>query len=567
MFTIIKTVSGVWYHLFNNGATKVHLSDFDVIIDAIAETYVIEAKNGSNIPSKAISISDIRVIDDSVSTTIPLAFSGATGLIELLTSLGYPPYLSNAPSQPPVKIYTKGQTAFFTNITQAWIDANFDNTGLGILEAIGWEKVPQLDGKVPIGQTTGGLFDNIGNSYGFANTVLPAHEADSAVFSDGKKGVNTLGTGATVSGYVLVEDAVTAKTVKTSKVGQDHTGAPSTVETGANKNYQPSLIVLYVRRTEDLWITGGSSTSITPNLTQVLAIDNKTNDIPIVSNNGNGYAYVNDEQTVIGNDFGGTKKITMNEDSFAIETNVRATIDGKGLHLGTTTDGFLMPRVTTSQMNAIDVLLLSESLLVYNTTESKFYKYDGTDWVVFGESSGSGTLPYQELIFTAVQTAPQTGINSGSLIEGGKYTITDSDITTDFVISGAADNTPGTIFIANATPPDWGVSGELSFEGNPIFTVLNNPTGDNFIGDFINDGDFILQSDADTFAGVCFPTEFTNYTEYHILGNEAAEFPQIYMIYYKLTNNKYALKTSVSGGLANNILDGTQLITIKIFNP
>jgi len=124
------------------------------------------------------------------------------------------------------------------------------------------------------------------------------------------------------------------------------------------------------------------------NLTQVLAIDNKTNDIPIVSNNGNGYAYVNDEQTVIGNDFGGTKKITMNEDSFALESTVRIDIEGKGVNMNTTTDGFLMPRVTTSQMNAIDVLLLSEGLLVYNVTESKFYQYNGTVWVAFG----SGTV-------------------------------------------------------------------------------------------------------------------------------------------------------------------------------
>jgi len=37
----------------------------------------------------------------------------------------------------------------------------------------------------------------------------------------------------------------------------------------------------------------------TPNLTQVLAIDNKTNDIPIVSNNGKAVVYVNDDYTQI----------------------------------------------------------------------------------------------------------------------------------------------------------------------------------------------------------------------------------------------------------------------------
>ncbi len=119
--------------------------------------------------------------------------------------------------------------------------------------------------------------------------------------------------------------------------------------------------------------SGGGET-----LAETLAEDNKTNDIPIVSNNGNGYAYVNDEQTVIGNDFGGTKKITMNEDSFAIETNVRATIDGKGLNLNTTTDGFGLPRLTTTQMNAI--AFPTEGMLIRNTTEGKIYQFNGTVW-------------------------------------------------------------------------------------------------------------------------------------------------------------------------------------------
>ncbi len=60
----------------------------------------------------------------------------------------------------------------------------------------------------------------------------------------------------------------------------------------------------------------------TPNLAQVLAIDNKTNEIPILSNSEDGYLYVNDEQTILGNDFGGVKKITISEDTFRFDTTV-----------------------------------------------------------------------------------------------------------------------------------------------------------------------------------------------------------------------------------------------------
>ena len=156
----------------------------------------------------------------------------------------------------------------------------------------------------------------------------------------------------------------------------------------------------------------------TPSFAETLAEDNKTNDIPIVSNNGNGYAYVNDEQTVIGNDFGGTKKITMNEDSFAIETNVRATIDGKGLNLNTTTDGFGLPRLTTTQMNAI--AFPTEGMIVRNTTESKIYQFNGTVWEALTSS-----IPFEIQIKQTTNDEPLI-ILSGSIHGNRGATITPS---------------------------------------------------------------------------------------------------------------------------------------------
>lgn len=124
---------------------------------------------------------------------------------------------------------------------------------------------------------------------------------------------------------------------------------------------------------------------VAKSLAETLAVDNKTNDVPIVSNNGNGYAYVNDEQTVIGNDLGGAKRIIMNEDSFDIITPVRIIIDGKGLHLGTTTDGFGLPILTTTQMNAIG--FPTNGMIVWNTTESATYQYNGATWNALGGSA------------------------------------------------------------------------------------------------------------------------------------------------------------------------------------
>ena len=86
MFVIQKTITGNFYHIYNNQSTKVNVSDFDVVLDDVALTFIIQCKNGSNIPSQAISLSLIQVIDLSVGTS-PIAFSGVDGLILLLKSI------------------------------------------------------------------------------------------------------------------------------------------------------------------------------------------------------------------------------------------------------------------------------------------------------------------------------------------------------------------------------------------------------------------------------------------------------------------------------------------------
>ena len=90
-FIIRKDIYGSWWHDYNNDATKVNISDFEAVIDSVANTFIIQCKNGSNVPTMAISIVNVKVINQIVSNT-PISFSGAVGLKNLLTSLSYTPY-------------------------------------------------------------------------------------------------------------------------------------------------------------------------------------------------------------------------------------------------------------------------------------------------------------------------------------------------------------------------------------------------------------------------------------------------------------------------------------------
>ena len=195
----------------------------------------------------------------------------------------------------------------------------------------------------------------------------------------------------------------------------------------------------------------------------------------------------------------------------------------------------------------------------------------GTDSKLFVAES-TGTLPYQELIFTAVQTAPQTGITSGTLIEGGRYTITNCDITADFVISGAADNEIGTIFIANATPPDWGVLGELSFEGNPIVTILNNPLSDTYTSHYTSPGSYYLEGlldfPVDTFPKLGAVDDYVD----NVVRSQSDGTGLTYKSYLwhkdNFNDKRILIKTMTGGGydLEDDQLNGTQLFIVKIFN-
>jgi hypothetical protein len=135
-FIIQKTTTGNFYHIYNNARTKVNVSDFDVVLDDVALTFIIQCKNGSNIPSQAVSISLIQVIDLSVGTS-PIPFSGIDELILLLKSISYTPYLQSLIITEPIRIYEVGQVGVFTMTPTQFTD-NFTENGLGRNTMLGW---------------------------------------------------------------------------------------------------------------------------------------------------------------------------------------------------------------------------------------------------------------------------------------------------------------------------------------------------------------------------------------------------------------------------------------------
>ena len=60
-----------------------------------------------------------------------------------------------------------------------------------------------------------------------------------------------------------------------------------------------------------------------------------------------------------------------------------ATADASAiLDLTSTTEGFLPPRMTTVQMNAVGSP--ATGLMVYDTTTNQWMGYNGTSWVILG---------------------------------------------------------------------------------------------------------------------------------------------------------------------------------------
>jgi hypothetical protein len=91
MFKIVKKTSG-WWHIYNGGSKEVSISNFEAVLDNVAQTFIIQNLNGANVPKIAVSITDIIVIDET-DASIEETFADVEALKVRLTALGYTPYL------------------------------------------------------------------------------------------------------------------------------------------------------------------------------------------------------------------------------------------------------------------------------------------------------------------------------------------------------------------------------------------------------------------------------------------------------------------------------------------
>ncbi|MGQ9820061.1 MAG: hypothetical protein ACUVQ1_09110, partial [Candidatus Kapaibacteriales bacterium] len=119
------------------------------------------------------------------------------------------------------------------------------------------------------------------------------------------------------------------------------------------------------------------------------------------------------------------------------------------LDLVATDRGFLIPRLTTAQRNAISSPAVG--LLIYNTDNSRFEYWDGTQWV--GIFTSVTTVPFNLIATGTNTTATMTVGNGASILLSGTGTIESnvfkgSGSTTNAVDLGTAE-VAGVLPIAN----------------------------------------------------------------------------------------------------------------------
>lgn len=156
----------------------------------------------------------------------------------------------------------------------------------------------------------------------------------------------------------------------------------------------------------------------------------------------------------------------------------------------TATDaGVLVPRLSTTQMNAIATP--ATGLYIFNTTENDFYFYDGTSWVTIG----SKQLPSERTNFKLVQSVADladedTGsnyvLNTNTLYEVNGTVVIDKPIDLNGAYITGVDTTED--ILANGTGSALFAGSEggsirsltISSTGFPVFDI-NDTTGDQIL--------------------------------------------------------------------------------------
>ncbi len=123
-----------------------------------------------------------------------------------------------------------------------YLNANFDGTGLGTNERLGWaicngnNGTRNRKGRVSVGYDPGvSLYSSLGNIFGSADAVVVAHQHDITVYPD-----NFNASGAHTEQNFVDNDSLGPITPKFK--------TESTGVSGTNKNLQPSMVTLFIQK-------------------------------------------------------------------------------------------------------------------------------------------------------------------------------------------------------------------------------------------------------------------------------------------------------------------------------
>ncbi len=135
------------------------------------------------------------------------------------------------------------------------------------------------------------------------------------------------------------------------------------------------------------------------------------------------------------------------------------------LDLTSTSKGFLPPRLTTSEKTSLSIGIAEEGMLVFDTTETAFYYWDGTQWLllridnVVTDFEASGNLYLTSEATTTISSANTptkiSGTTSGTNLikfstSGNNRLVYNGDVTRSFTvicsISFEGDNSNNTLF-------------------------------------------------------------------------------------------------------------------------
>lgn len=118
------------------------------------------------------------------------------------------------------------------------------------------------------------------------------------------------------------------------------------------------------------------------------------------------------------------------------------------LDLTSEEQGILIPRMTSTERAAIDSP--ANSLLVFDTTECKFYFYNGNEWIMlnpFEQPEGSTTATHEgDVVVNGTITATTYGnlVVDGGVPTGGiiMWSGSSSDIPTGWALCNGSNGTP-----------------------------------------------------------------------------------------------------------------------------